>query len=107
MLEAVTDVVSTEAAALDSLQTAHATSSAGAGQGDSRPPGPLGEGQTGEVHPATVGKGRAVAQDQLHLGSAALRHLEAAIGNVLPPAEDVLMFLLLDGLRLRTRERNG
>lgn len=44
MLEAVTDVVSTQVAALDSLQTAHATSSTGAGQGDSRPPGPLGEG---------------------------------------------------------------
>jgi hypothetical protein len=44
-LEAVTDVASTVAAARDALQTDSAISSAGKGQGDSRPPGPLGEGE--------------------------------------------------------------
>ena len=44
-LEAVTDVASTVAAARDALQTDSAISSAGDGQGDSRPPGPLGEGE--------------------------------------------------------------
>ncbi|MEO1970139.1 MAG: hypothetical protein ABGX07_01205, partial [Pirellulaceae bacterium] len=44
-LEAVTDVASTVAAARDALQTDSAVSSAGKGQGDSRPPGPLGEGE--------------------------------------------------------------
>lgn len=44
-LEAVTDVASTVAAARDALQTESAVSSAGKGQGDSRPPGPLGEGE--------------------------------------------------------------
>jgi hypothetical protein len=44
-LEAMTDVASTVAAARDALQTDSALSSAGDGQGDSRPPGPLGEGE--------------------------------------------------------------
>ena len=44
LLEAVTDVVSSEAASLDSMQTAMLSSNAGQGLGDSRPPGPLGEG---------------------------------------------------------------
>jgi len=44
LLEAVTDVVSTQAAALDSMQTTMVSSTKGSGLGDSRPPGPLGEG---------------------------------------------------------------
>lgn len=44
LLEAVTEVVSTQAASLDSMQTAMLSSNAGHGLGDSRPPGPLGEG---------------------------------------------------------------
>ncbi len=44
LLEAVTDVVSTQAAALDSMATDAPVSSKGGGLGDSRPPGPLGEG---------------------------------------------------------------
>ena len=44
-LEAVTDVASTVAAARDALQTESAVSSKGKGQGDSRPPGPEGEGE--------------------------------------------------------------
>ncbi len=44
LLEAVTTVVSTQATALDTVQTAMVSSSTGAGLGDSRPPGPLGEG---------------------------------------------------------------
>ena len=44
LLEAVTDVVSTQAAALDSMQTTMFSSNTGKGLGDSRPPGPLGEG---------------------------------------------------------------
>lgn len=45
LLEAVTEVVATQAASLDTLQTPMVASSAGAGMGDSRPPGPLGEGE--------------------------------------------------------------
>ncbi len=44
LLEAVTDVVSTQAASLDSMQTTMFSSNTGTGLGDSRPPGPLGEG---------------------------------------------------------------
>lgn len=44
LLDSVTDVVSTQAAALDSMQTAVFSSNTGSGLGDSRPPGPLGEG---------------------------------------------------------------
>jgi hypothetical protein len=44
LLESVTAVVSSEAAGLDALQTPMLSSSPGAGLGDSRPPGPLGEG---------------------------------------------------------------
>lgn len=44
LLEAVTDVVSTQAAALDNMQTTMFSSNSGTGMGDSRPPGPLGEG---------------------------------------------------------------
>lgn len=44
LLEAVTDVVSTKAASLDSMQTTMFSSNTGSGLGDSRPPGPLGEG---------------------------------------------------------------
>lgn len=44
LLEQVTDVVSKEAAAVDSMQTAVFSSNSGTGLGDSRPPGPLGEG---------------------------------------------------------------
>jgi hypothetical protein len=45
LLEAVTDVVSNQAAALDSMQTNMFSSNVGSGLGDSRPPGPLGEGE--------------------------------------------------------------
>ncbi len=44
LLEAVTNVVSTQAASLDSVQTTMLSSNTGSGLGDSRPPGPLGEG---------------------------------------------------------------
>ncbi len=44
LLEAVTDVVSTQAAALDNVQTTMFSSNTGTGVGDSRPPGPEGEG---------------------------------------------------------------
>ncbi|MHB8970359.1 MAG: hypothetical protein ACYC3X_12800 [Pirellulaceae bacterium] len=44
LLEAVTTVVSTQATSLDTMQTTMLSSSAGTGLGDSRPPGPLGEG---------------------------------------------------------------
>ncbi len=44
LLEAVTDVVSTQAASLDAMQTNMFSSNTGNGVGDSRPPGPLGEG---------------------------------------------------------------
>lgn len=42
-LEAVTEAVSTVAATLDSVTTDSAVSASGSGQGDDRPPGPLGE----------------------------------------------------------------
>ncbi len=45
LLEAVTDVVSTTAAAWDSVATDATAPSHGTGAGDSRPPGPLGEGE--------------------------------------------------------------
>ncbi len=44
LLEAVTEVVSTQAASLDNVQTTMFSSNTGSGLGDSRPPGPLGEG---------------------------------------------------------------
>jgi hypothetical protein len=44
LLEAVTEVVSLEAASLDTMQTTMFSSNTGSGLGDSRPPGPLGEG---------------------------------------------------------------
>jgi hypothetical protein len=44
LLEAVTTVVSTQATALDTVQTTMVSSSSGSGLGDSRPSGPLGEG---------------------------------------------------------------
>jgi len=44
MLEAVTVTVSTQATALDAIETPMLSSSPGGGLGDSRPPGPLGEG---------------------------------------------------------------
>ena len=44
LLEAVTDMVSSQAAALDNMPTEAVTSNVGKGLGDSRPPGPLGEG---------------------------------------------------------------
>ncbi|MFO1066709.1 MAG: hypothetical protein U0892_22855 [Pirellulales bacterium] len=43
-MQAVTDVASSVAAAVDSVDTNAMASSAGKGRGDSRPPGPLGEG---------------------------------------------------------------
>ena len=43
-IEAVTDAVSTVAATLDSMNTNATASTAGTGKGDSRPPGPEGEG---------------------------------------------------------------
>ncbi len=43
-LEAVTEAVTTVAASLDSIDTDSTATSAGTGRGDSRPPGPLGEG---------------------------------------------------------------
>jgi hypothetical protein len=50
-LEAVTDVVSTQAAAFDAIESAAASSSTGTGLGDSRGPGPLGEGRSDVVPP--------------------------------------------------------
>lgn len=44
LLEAVTEVVATQSAALDTFQTPMLSSTQGSGLGDSRPPGPLGEG---------------------------------------------------------------
>ena len=44
LLEAVTTVVSTQATVLDSIQTDMVSTSSGSGLGDSRPPGPEGEG---------------------------------------------------------------
>lgn len=43
-LEAVTDAVTSIAASLDTIESSAIESSRGSGQGDSRPPGPLGEG---------------------------------------------------------------
>ncbi len=43
-LEAVTDVATTVAASLDSINSNSTASTSGNGRGDSRPPGPLGEG---------------------------------------------------------------
>jgi hypothetical protein len=45
LLEAVTDVVTNQAAALDAMNTNMFSSNVGSGLGDSRPPGPLGEGE--------------------------------------------------------------
>lgn len=44
-LEAVTDTVSTVAASLDTMNTDAPASTVGTGMGDSRPPGPMGEGE--------------------------------------------------------------
>src|SRR6056297_1956994 len=44
-LEAVTDAVSSVAASLDTMNTNAPASTAGTGMGDSRPPGPMGEGE--------------------------------------------------------------
>jgi hypothetical protein len=44
-IEAVTDAVSTVAATLDSMNTNATATTAGSGKGDSRPPGPEGEGE--------------------------------------------------------------
>jgi len=44
LLEAMTEVVTTQSAALDAMQTTMFSSAVGTGMGDSRPPGPLGEG---------------------------------------------------------------
>ncbi len=45
LLEAVTDVVSSTAAAWDSIASNATAPAVGSGKGDSRPPGPLGEGE--------------------------------------------------------------
>jgi len=50
-LEAITDVVSNQAAAFDAIAMSAAASSKGSGMGDSRPPGPLGEGVTDVIPP--------------------------------------------------------
>ncbi len=51
-LEAVTDVVSSQAAAFDAIDmAANATSKGAGGMGDSRPPGPPGEGVTDVIPP--------------------------------------------------------
>ncbi len=50
-LEAVTDVVSSQAAAFDAIEMSAAASSKGSGMGDSRPPGPLGEGVEDVIPP--------------------------------------------------------
>jgi len=50
-LEAVTDLVTSQAAAFDAVEIAAAASSKGSGMGDSRPPGPLGEGVTDVIPP--------------------------------------------------------
>ncbi|MEO9591610.1 hypothetical protein [Rhodopirellula bahusiensis] len=44
-IEAVTDAVSSVAGALDTMNTSATASTAGSGKGDSRPPGPEGEGE--------------------------------------------------------------
>lgn len=51
-LEAVTDVVTSQTAAFDAIEMSAAATSKGAGgMGDSRPPGPLGEGVTDVIPP--------------------------------------------------------
>jgi len=50
-LEAVTDLVTSQAAAFDAVEMSAAASSKGSGMGDSRPPGPLGEGVTDVIPP--------------------------------------------------------
>jgi hypothetical protein len=50
-LEAVTDLVTSQAAAFDAVEISAAASSKGSGMGDSRPPGPLGEGVTDVIPP--------------------------------------------------------
>ncbi len=45
LLEAVTDIVSSTAAAFDSIASNATSPAVGSGKGDSRPPGPLGEGE--------------------------------------------------------------
>jgi hypothetical protein len=50
-LEAVTDLVSTQAASFDAIANAAAASSKGSGMGDSRGPGPLGEGSSDIIPP--------------------------------------------------------
>jgi len=50
-LEAVTDVVTNQAAAFDAIAMNAAASSSGSGMGDSRPPGPIGEGVTDVLPP--------------------------------------------------------
>ncbi len=50
-LEAVTDLVSTQAAAFDAIETSAAATSKGRGMGDSRGPGPEGEGSDDVVPP--------------------------------------------------------
>ncbi|MEL6895627.1 MAG: hypothetical protein AAFP90_05945 [Planctomycetota bacterium] len=44
-IQAVTEAVSTVAATLDSMNTSATTTTVGTGRGDSRPPGPMGEGE--------------------------------------------------------------
>ena len=50
-LEAVTDLVSSQAAAFDMIETAAEATGSGTGMGDSRPPGPMGEGADDVVPP--------------------------------------------------------
>ena len=50
-LEAVTDLVTSQAAAFDAVEISAAASSKGSGMGDSRPPGPLGEGVEDVIPP--------------------------------------------------------
>jgi len=56
-LEAVTDVVTTQTAALDAIATAaEATAKGGGGLGDSRGPGPEGEGRATSSRPGNAGR---------------------------------------------------
>jgi hypothetical protein len=50
-LEAVTDLVSSQAAAFDMIESAADATGSGTGMGDSRPPGPMGEGADDVVPP--------------------------------------------------------
>ena len=50
-LEAVTDLVSSQAAAFDMIETAAELTGSGTGMGDSRPPGPMGEGSDDVIPP--------------------------------------------------------